>query len=225
MQKEHEALFEAIRARCQRASWFGPDALKPELEALPRPDDPFIDEYASVAVASDDPNRSGFAFPPATEEQIRATETRLGFALPPLLRDLYLSLANGGFGPGTGLRGVEGGYKGAYHQYNDAPGARTYPPLFSYATYQVSATRAAARGERASMRVPCSERLEHLLPFCDLGDCEEAAVDSQGRMFLLSPTESNEFYNLEQLPWTLEGWLWRWIRSENLLEFHRSDAA
>ena len=59
------------------------------------------------------------------------------------------------------------------------------------------------------MRVPYDQWLEHLLPICDLGCCEEAAVDSQGRMFLLSPTESNAFYNLERLPWALEEWLWR----------------
>jgi hypothetical protein len=33
-------------------------------------------------------------------------ESALGFALPPLLRELYTSIANGGFGPGYGLIGV-----------------------------------------------------------------------------------------------------------------------
>lgn len=35
--------------------------------------------------------------PPATEEQIRETEEKLGFSLPPMLRMLYLEVANGGF--------------------------------------------------------------------------------------------------------------------------------
>lgn len=38
--------------------------------------------------------------PPATEEQLRATENLLGFPLPPSLRVLYEQVANGGFGPG-----------------------------------------------------------------------------------------------------------------------------
>jgi hypothetical protein len=220
MQNAYEALFEAIRARCRQASWFGPDALKPGREVRPQPDDPFLDEYASAPVAQDDPHRAGFVFPPATEEQIRVTERSLGFALPQVLRDLYLQVANGGLGPGTGLRGVEGGYKGAYLQYNDVPGTQGHSHVFSYTTYEASAVRTEAEGGRVSMRVPHDEWLEHLLPLCDLGCCEEAAVDSQERMFLLSPTESNLFYNLEQLPWTFEEWLWRWVRSENLLEFH-----
>jgi hypothetical protein len=36
-------------------------------------------------------------------------ETRLGFDLPPLLKQLYLEFGNGGFGPGYGLIGMTGG--------------------------------------------------------------------------------------------------------------------
>ena len=32
------------------------------------------------------PQRHGFAYPPASEEQLYATETALGFLLPPVLR-------------------------------------------------------------------------------------------------------------------------------------------
>jgi hypothetical protein len=34
----------------------------------------------------------------------------LGFPLPPLLRELYTQVGNGGFGPGYGIFGLEGGY-------------------------------------------------------------------------------------------------------------------
>ena len=47
--------------------------------------------------------------PPATLDQVAATEAALGLRLPPLLRRLYLEVANGGFGPGPGLLGVRGG--------------------------------------------------------------------------------------------------------------------
>ena len=43
--------------------------------------------------------------PPTTEDQLAATEHGLGFALPPLLRQLYLTVGNGGSGI------LEDGYK------------------------------------------------------------------------------------------------------------------
>ncbi|MGO8673338.1 MAG: SMI1/KNR4 family protein [Capsulimonadaceae bacterium] len=46
------------------------------------------------------------AAPPATPEQVEAAERALGFPLPALLRELYLTVGNGGFGPGDGFIGV-----------------------------------------------------------------------------------------------------------------------
>ncbi len=48
-------------------------------------------------------------YPPATDEQLQATEEALGFPLPPVLHALYEQVANGGFGPGYGLLGAIGG--------------------------------------------------------------------------------------------------------------------
>lgn len=50
------------------------------------------------------------ARPPATADQLRRSEEQLGFRLPLLLRRVYLEVGNGGFGPGYGLIGVEGGF-------------------------------------------------------------------------------------------------------------------
>jgi hypothetical protein len=50
------------------------------------------------------------AHPPASEKAVAATEKRLGFGLPLTLRRIYLNVANGGFGPGYGVMGVEGGF-------------------------------------------------------------------------------------------------------------------
>lgn len=47
----------------------------------------------------------------ATEDQLAEAERHFGVALPPLLRRLYLEVANGGFGPGPGLLGVSGGWR------------------------------------------------------------------------------------------------------------------
>lgn len=49
-------------------------------------------------------------YPSATEEQLHTTEVALGFSLPPLLRAIYLQIANGGVGPGCGLMGAVGGF-------------------------------------------------------------------------------------------------------------------
>ncbi|HEU0025934.1 MAG TPA: hypothetical protein VFQ25_02365 [Ktedonobacterales bacterium] len=56
-----------------------------------------------------------FAYPPATEWQVRASEAQLGFSLPPLLRLLYREVANGGNGlvwydEEFPLVGAHGGY-------------------------------------------------------------------------------------------------------------------
>jgi SMI1/KNR4 family protein SUKH-1 len=37
----------------------------------------------------------GLLFPPATEAEIQACEERLGFKLPPMMRELYMTVANG----------------------------------------------------------------------------------------------------------------------------------
>ncbi|MFF3686650.1 SMI1/KNR4 family protein [Streptomyces sp. NPDC002187] len=47
--------------------------------------------------------------PPATPEAVAEAEEAIGFPLPPLLRRLYLEVANGGFGPREGILGVSGG--------------------------------------------------------------------------------------------------------------------
>lgn len=54
--------------------------------------------------------RKRLTFPPATEAQIRRAERSMRLTLPPLLKRLYLEVANGGFGPHQGLLGVEGGF-------------------------------------------------------------------------------------------------------------------
>ena len=47
--------------------------------------------------------------PPVTTPALKEAEARLGFALPAVMRQLYTSVANGGFGPGYGLIGLIGG--------------------------------------------------------------------------------------------------------------------
>ena len=205
MNHSYESLFEAIRARCQREGWYGPELLSPtNREAVP----------------ANDPNRFGFVLPPASEEQLQETEAHLGFPLPPLLRALYASVANGGFGPGTGLRGACGGYEGGYINHDGKIVFqyqwRSHKGTFNYTTYQEQSAQAVARGEAAHMAAPYGEWLDRLLPICDIGCNGEICVDSQERMFLVGPLKSNEVYGLFQLSWTLEEWLWRWTKDEDI---------
>ena len=48
-------------------------------------------------------------FAPASEDVVRAAESRLSCAFPAMLRRVYLEVGNGGFGPGAGQLGLDGG--------------------------------------------------------------------------------------------------------------------
>ena len=66
---------------------------------------------------------AGTKFVLASAESIKLTEAQLGFALPELLKSLYLNIANGGFGPGYGIIGIAGGHRSSIgslvETYND----------------------------------------------------------------------------------------------------------
>ena len=62
---------------------------------------------------------------PVEPEAIAAAEAVLGFKLPELLRQLYLRVGNGGFGPNHGIIGLEDGYP------EDLSGA-CLPELYQY---------------------------------------------------------------------------------------------
>src|SRR5258708_27179168 len=95
-------LFDLIREKCQRENWYGPDGdnIYQYGEKYRRRRWYDWDRNFHVVDKENDPLRFGFEYPPATEEQLLATEEALGFPLPPALRALYLQVANGGFGPG-----------------------------------------------------------------------------------------------------------------------------
>lgn len=47
--------------------------------------------------------------PPLTAQGLSSAERQLGFAIPTLLAQIYTGVGNGGFGPGYGLLGLQGG--------------------------------------------------------------------------------------------------------------------
>jgi hypothetical protein len=50
-------------------------------------------------------------YPPSAAAAIDEAERNLALAFPPLLRRMYSEVGNGGFGPGSGLLGLQGGHR------------------------------------------------------------------------------------------------------------------
>lgn len=230
MNNSYEMLFKSIRAKCQQNNWFGPDLLSPKhYEGVVIYDDSFDfisppDDREPIAVTTfvsvDAPNRFGFILPPASEALLQQTEERLGFPLPPLLRALYAHVANGGFGPGTGLKGIPEGYgKKGYPYSNDNDTIVDQYLWRGYAsTFDLTQIEKPEQQKYSNLEVPYGVWPKQLLPICDMGCAQEACLASDERMFVATPIASNERYGLSQLPWTFEEWLWRWVHDEELLD-------
>jgi hypothetical protein len=134
-------------------------------------------------------------YPPVTPEQVEKAEVILGFKLPRLLTRLYVEVANGGFGPGYGLFGLEGGFTDEdqrltlvelYRSWADPPQGPLPPPPWP----------------------------KKLVPICDWGDCMMSCIDcapSEGRMvFSVDPvTNISEDFTFDQ-------WLEDWVKGVNL---------
>lgn len=110
MVEQYADLFEQIREHCRRKGWYGPDAVAPARVAA-RFERSFSLKTGQSYVRDRwaDPRMWRFPYPPASPEQLHATEALLGMPLPDLLRALYVMVGNGGFGPACGLVGVTGG--------------------------------------------------------------------------------------------------------------------
>ncbi|HEY3993042.1 MAG TPA: hypothetical protein VGM01_09215, partial [Ktedonobacteraceae bacterium] len=112
MDENYNELFEHIRTKCRQQCWHGPDINNPFIainrERMPR----FMNfsreathywydhdrqQYATNLDTdpANFPLQTDFEYPPATEEQVAIAEEDLGYPLPPLLRALYTTVANG----------------------------------------------------------------------------------------------------------------------------------
>ncbi len=201
-------LFNRIRAKCQRDGWFGGDLLSPRwLDLKP-----------------DHLQRVGFAYPPAKEEQLAATEALLGFPLPPLLRNIYAEFANGGFGPGAGIRGALGGYgSSTYDADNTIVGYyhfhRQQAQLVDLAAYAKLWKRVEpGRRREAYLLLPYTVWPEQLLSLEDVGCCQDMCLDCKtGSVFCTAPTAHNDEYIIWLVAPSLEHYLERWLKDEALL--------
>lgn len=211
MDTVYSVLFDRICEKCQRDGWYGG---KLDLRHA-RPDHPQC---------------HGFAYPPTSEEQLRATETALGFLLPPVLRALYAEVANGGFGPGAGIQGALGGYGSRidelastivdeYHfrsQVGYANIGRSDPvrlvDLADYAQHWKPTPSG-----KGLLLLPSAVWPAQLLPLEDLGCCQRACLDcKKGRVFCTAPSASDEEYELGEVTPSLEDYLEHWLNGEML---------
>jgi hypothetical protein len=201
----------------------------------------YIDKHNSFitlkkVVSGEEPS---LAFPPATEQQLKATERQLGFSLPPLLRLLYTQIANGGFGPGYGITGVIGGYPCIDAPWGDI--AQRYQWEIDFANAIIQLARGGWRsltpearqvlwddgiGSKESFEAEELDGMEiqperevtwhspwpeHLLPFCEWG-CN---------IVTYIHVESGQIFQGMRGPdllaaTSLEEWLERWLAGESL---------
>jgi hypothetical protein len=214
----YSSLLGAIRAKCQQESWFGADLDHSRWYTVDPDFDSFEEQEKQINQVSDHPQCFAFAFAPATAQQVETTEQILGFSLPPLLKALYTQIANGGFGPGTGLRGIAGGYDGTYHDggtlLNLYPSSAKSEQLFDLASNQ-----------QGWQLLPEGQWPRRLLRLADMGCVQEACVDAASEhMYLLVVTTDGQ-HALVSLPWNLEEWLWRWVKGKPLTEYYPPEAA
>lgn len=73
-------------------------------------DESLIERIRAYATSQATPRR----YPSASEEAVGKAERELGFRIPALLKACYSRAGNGGFGPGYGIIGVEGGCASDY---------------------------------------------------------------------------------------------------------------
>jgi len=71
-------------------------------------------------------------YPPVEPEVIESAESILGFELPELLRQCYLRVGNGGFGPGHGMIGLQAIDPTLEDGYPDDVSCGCLPELYQY---------------------------------------------------------------------------------------------
>ena len=100
---------------------------------------------------------------PASEEALDHAEQVIGYPLPPLLRRLYAEVANGGFGPFTGVEGVDGGYSEGVGMLEDY--VRT-PSIPSNCPWRVGSSYGCPVSWTCTSWPPLNERIPGDFPGC-----------------------------------------------------------
>jgi SMI1 / KNR4 family (SUKH-1) len=129
--------------------------------------------------------------PPLTEADVAQAETALGFPLPPLLRELYLHVGNGGFGPDRGILSLE-----------------------NASDWEQSAVEIYLQNRQESPTLPEWKWPAAMLPICDWGcamfsclDCANPPYAVLTFEYVSGPME-NSFIRSRD---SLESWLRDWL--------------
>jgi hypothetical protein len=137
-------------------------------------------------------------YPPALAEQIERTEGKLGFNLPALLARLYTEVGNGGFGPGYGLFGIEGGF-------TDEDTSLTMPDLYLSWAHPVPGLLDPPPWPKG------------LIPICDWGcnmmSCIDCSAPGESRMIFMSDGTERTPENL-----TFDQWMEDWVKGVDLFK-------
>ena len=136
---------------------------------------------------------SPLPFPPASESSVKQAEDSLGFAIPTLLRTCYLEVGNGGYGPGYGTIGVQGG---CASDYGDI--VQTYNQL------------------RTDQESEGNEWLQGLLPFCEWGDNIFSCVDCISGEHIIYTFED---FAVSPQNFTLEMFYELWMAGTDILSY------
>jgi hypothetical protein len=229
MSTTYTALFDHIREKCRRQRWYGPEMRDPAW--FGNRYDPALDHDGRLRAKLNDPQKDGFKYPPATEEQLLATEEALGFPLPPVLRALYAEIANGGFGFGYGLRGAIGGFDEsgpgssiADSTFTSSSEGETLPwcdrplHLIDLADYEDRWEGVTGSGKDGVVRtfrylvLPCHLWPERFLPICNWGCGIESCLDGiRGGVYRVGVTKEEAHLISLQAP-SLENMFERWVQ-------------
>lgn len=218
MQSDLHTLCQRILEKCQRQRWYGGDKHNTvQFRTQGRRYEEYIDPKGNEIVIDNDPDdhprKRGFAYPPATEEQLRATQQAWGFPLPLLLRLLYAQLANGGFGPGYGLLGAFGGYDEAGN----------FVEMYQYHRRRaqlVDLTPFLSNSEKgSSFELPETHWPRAFIYLCNWGDAQVSCLDcTTEHVFLVRLGEKPHQFILEFQAASLQTWLEQWVNQQPVLE-------
>lgn len=176
-------IISAIQQKCKNQSWYGPQ----------------MGQYFQK-MRLQHRWESTFSYAPATEKQLQATEQAIGYSLPPLLKPLYMQIANGGFGPGYGLRGALGGYT------TDETIVDYY---LSLAPIPSTCKEYEVTFEFSSEAWPSG-----FLPICPIGCGGEICISPAGIIYHVGPAHEDLNYIARAVFPSLESWLADWLTSD-----------
>jgi len=141
--------------------------------------------------------RNQTALSPVSERKLSEVEHQLGFALPPLLRTIYLEISGGGFGPGYGFYGV-------------IKGTKTFPKDTIVSSY--------LGARRSDPDDPSFSWPPLLLPLVNWGCLIESCVDCSSSSYPIIRFDPNLEAKWQFQPenFTFEGWMQAWLDGRDL---------